>query len=279
MPTRILRDGIIDSKAVNALSESAEILYRRLMSIVDDYGRFEADPELIRARCFPRQLDRWSVERVESELQACSVDNGHSPLVTVYFCGEQKYLEISNFGQRKQAKPKFPGPDSPESTVIHRDSPPRATRAHSESKSESYAETKAKTPTPSPTPKAGAVVSVDDDLTRWFTQEFWPVYPRKEAKVAALKAARAHLKTAELRAAALRGLTLQLPELTSRPPDKRPHPATWINGRRWEDEAPLPFVSIPTRNPPRGGTGVERKLGFVESVEAEFQRRYEAGRL
>ena len=68
MPTRILRDGIIDSRAVNALSEPGEILYRRLMSIVDDYGRFEADPELIRARCFPRQLDRWTIQRITDVL-------------------------------------------------------------------------------------------------------------------------------------------------------------------------------------------------------------------
>lgn len=129
MPTRILRDGILDSKAVNSLSESGEILYRRLMSIVDDYGRFEADPDLIRARCFPRQFDRWPTTRIAEVLvelrclPSSTVDHGGSPLVTVYRSGSKRLLQINNFGQRVQNKPKYPGPDSPESTVVHRDSP------------------------------------------------------------------------------------------------------------------------------------------------------------
>lgn len=132
--------------------------------------------------------------------------------------------------------------------------------------------TKAKTHTP--TAAKSAAVSVSDQVEGWFSQEFWPIFPRREAKVAALKAARAVLKTPELRAAALRALTLQLPDLTSRPPDKRPHPATWISGRRWEDEPALPFISMP-----RSGENGNGKVGFVESVEREFQKRYDEGRL
>jgi uncharacterized protein YdaU (DUF1376 family) len=128
--------------------------------------------------------------------------------------------------------------------------------------------------TAKPTAAKSAAVSVSDQVEVWFSQEFWPVYPRREAKVAALRSARAVLRTPELRAAALRALTLQLPDLTSRPPDKRPHPATWINGRRWEDEAALPFISMPQSNN-NGGA----KVGFVESVEREFEQRYREGRL
>jgi hypothetical protein len=39
MPSRLLREGILDSEAVNALSFAAEVFYRRLMSVVDDFGR------------------------------------------------------------------------------------------------------------------------------------------------------------------------------------------------------------------------------------------------
>ena len=128
--------------------------------------------------------------------------------------------------------------------------------------------TKAKEHTPA---AKSAAVSVSDQVEVWFSQEFWPVYPRREAKVAALRSARAVLRTPELRAAALRALTLQLPDLTSRPPDKRPHPATWINGRRWEDEPALPFVM-----PHSNGAA---KVGFEESVERELQKRFMEGRL
>lgn len=151
MPTRVLREGILDSLLVNSLSEAAEILYRRLMSVVDDYGRCDADAELIRARCFPRQLERWPVERVAAhlrELQFPTISHGGSPLVTVYSVAHKKYLQINNFGQRVQSRPKFPGPEDGEvladSTVDHRDSPPRAWRARTKSETKSESETNAK---------------------------------------------------------------------------------------------------------------------------------------
>jgi len=128
--------------------------------------------------------------------------------------------------------------------------------------------------TPKPPAAKSAAVSVIDPVEGWFSREFWPIFPRREAKVAALKAARSVLKTPELRAAALRALTLQLPDLTSRPPDKRPHPATWISGRRWEDEPALPFISMP-----RSGENGNGKVGFVESVRQELQGRFERGQL
>lgn len=160
MPTRILREGIIGSEPVNAISDSAEILYRRLMSVVDDYGRFDAKDELVRARCFPLQLDRWSIERVGGCLNELTVSHGFPPLITVYFCGNKKYLQINNFGQRVQSKAKYPGPEdgevvqvSPESTVDHGDSPSRASRARSESDTESDTKSDTKSIT---APKNGA---------------------------------------------------------------------------------------------------------------------------
>jgi hypothetical protein len=71
--------------------------------------------------------------------------------------------------------------------------------------------------------------------------DFWKIYPRKEAKVQAEKVWRK--MSAEDRAAAMAGLMVQVVELSSRPAsaDGRstvPHPATWLNGKRWNDEAP-----------------------------------------
>lgn len=113
MPTRMLREGILDSRAVNALSEEAELFYRHLMSVVDDFGRVEADIEILRLKCFPRRLDAWPVERLTHavhETASCQTDDGH-PLVTYYEVGPKRYLQINNFQQRIRAgKSKCPPP-------------------------------------------------------------------------------------------------------------------------------------------------------------------------
>ena len=52
MPSRILRDWT-DSLRFDGLSAEAERLFTRLIMKADDYGRFHADPRLLRAGCFP----------------------------------------------------------------------------------------------------------------------------------------------------------------------------------------------------------------------------------
>lgn len=85
------------------------------------------------------------------------------------------------------------------------------------------------------------------EIADWFHREFWPVYPRKVAKEAALKAAKRSkfLSTSDGRAFALNALRVQLPDLRSREVSKIPHAATWINGERWNDEPDLPFTPAP----------------------------------
>ncbi len=113
MPNRVVREGLLDSKSVSTMSDAAQILYGRLMLVVDDFGRYEADPALLRVKCFPRLLDRWSVERVRDALQEVSqtpTDDGF-PVVLVYFHGNKQYLEIANFNQRLRAKrARYPEP-------------------------------------------------------------------------------------------------------------------------------------------------------------------------
>jgi hypothetical protein len=87
-----------------------------------------------------------------------------------------------------------------------------------------------------------------DEIERWYREEFYPAFPLKKAGQAGLKAARAHLRTAELRSLAMERLLAQLPELEAREKSKRPYPATWINGRRWEDETIDLDVVAPLRN-------------------------------
>ncbi len=114
MPSRMIREGLIDSRAVNALSDDGQILYYKLLLIVDDFGRHEAELELLRSRLFWRALDRWPLTRVRAALTDVSsmrTDDGHM-LVMLYEANSKMYLQINNFNQRLRAKhPKCPAPD------------------------------------------------------------------------------------------------------------------------------------------------------------------------
>jgi hypothetical protein len=107
VPTRLLRDGILESEAVCSLQWAAEVLYRRLMSVADDYGRFSASPKLIRAKCYPLQIDKVS----DSDVGKWLAQVAEAGLVRVYPAEDGKrYLEIVKFGQQVRAKSKHPAP-------------------------------------------------------------------------------------------------------------------------------------------------------------------------
>lgn len=106
MPTRMLREGILSSDKVDTLNSDEEVFYRRLMSIVDDFGRSEADPRLLRAACFPLRVERISTDSINKWLSACQ----HAGLVTVYTVSGKTYLQLENLGKPRSEKSKYPGP-------------------------------------------------------------------------------------------------------------------------------------------------------------------------
>lgn len=108
MPSRIIRDGCLDSERVDALSEQAENFYKRLLNIVDDYGRCEANPVALLAKTYPLRVARYSPEQVEGWLRECRV--GDEPLVTVYQVGRKRYLQVNDFRQRVRTDSKYPDP-------------------------------------------------------------------------------------------------------------------------------------------------------------------------
>lgn len=78
---------------------------------------------------------------------------------------------------------------------------------------------------------------------------FWAVYPRHEKRADAEKAWAKHAPDEELTRRIVRAIELQILH-TWRDSDFIPHPTTWLNGRRWEDE-------IQTKAPITRGKTVE----------------------
>lgn len=106
MPNRILREGILTSERVARLGWPAEVFYRRLMSVVDDFGRYYATPMLLRAACYPLHLDKVSDSDIGKWLAVCA----EADLVRVYPAEDGKrYLQMVDFRQQVRATAsKFP---------------------------------------------------------------------------------------------------------------------------------------------------------------------------
>lgn len=106
MPNRILREGILTSPRIARLGWAEEVFYRRLMSVVDDFGRYYADPGLLRAACYPRQLSKVSDPDIGKWLHSCA----GAGLVRVYEASDsERYLQLLDFRQQTRAKKsKFP---------------------------------------------------------------------------------------------------------------------------------------------------------------------------
>ena len=100
MPSRILREGILTSERVDMLTPQGELFYRRLMSVVDDFGRFDGRPQMLRVSCFPLRVDRVreaDISRWLDELQTAG-------LIALYAVNGKPYLEMHDFRQQVRAK-------------------------------------------------------------------------------------------------------------------------------------------------------------------------------
>jgi hypothetical protein len=83
-----------------------------------------------------------------------------------------------------------------------------------------------------------------DDAPRWsktekqtaFAMGFWPAWPRKVAKAEALKAWMKLATSPEAADAIVHAARTQAPQLIQNGPQYCPHAATWLNGRRFEDD-------------------------------------------
>jgi hypothetical protein len=106
MPTRLLREGILKSEPVDSLSEPEELFYRRLMSVVDDFGRIEADARILRAECYPLRVDRVTLQQIEAWVAAVEA----AQLIATYEVDGKRYLEYLKLGKPRATKSRFPDP-------------------------------------------------------------------------------------------------------------------------------------------------------------------------
>jgi hypothetical protein len=93
MPNRYLKDSVRTSDNLNALSAEAERFFYRLFVTVDDYGRCEARPSIIRGQVFPLKEQEITSQHVAGWL----ADLQRAELISFYEAGDHLYLQFDKW--------------------------------------------------------------------------------------------------------------------------------------------------------------------------------------
>ena len=108
MGNRQLKEGILCSEDINRLSWFEEVFFYRLIVLVDDFGRTDARPLLLKSRLFP--LKDVTVKQVENALSTL-VTVG---MVRVFSYDRQPYLQLEKWAKHQRVRDsikKFPAPE------------------------------------------------------------------------------------------------------------------------------------------------------------------------
>lgn len=110
MPNRIIKDSIHTSERLNALSDFQFRLWVSLITYVDDFGRGDARPAVIRGTCFPLR-DRITNRDIEAALTALA----GAGCVGLYNVDGKPYLYFPNWESHQSIRNKrsrFPAPET-----------------------------------------------------------------------------------------------------------------------------------------------------------------------
>jgi hypothetical protein len=102
MPNRILKDSVCTSDNLDHLTAEQEVFWYRLLVQCDDYGRMDARPAILRARCYPLRLGTVSEQDVADWLTALVAAN----LVRVYEVAGKPYLQVTTWDRHQQVRAK-----------------------------------------------------------------------------------------------------------------------------------------------------------------------------
>lgn len=108
MPNRIIKESIRTSYEVDILSAEAERTFYRLLTYADDYGRFLADPRILKSNLFPLK-EKITVKIITSSFNELGV----AGLITFYVVNGKPYGKFETWSSHqtiRNQKSKFPDP-------------------------------------------------------------------------------------------------------------------------------------------------------------------------
>jgi hypothetical protein len=102
VPNRILKESICTSSTIEKLTAEEEIFFYRLIVNCDDYGRFDARPTILRAKCFPLKIDKVTDSDISNWLNKLN----QLDLITLYEVGGMEYLQMKTWEKHQQIRAK-----------------------------------------------------------------------------------------------------------------------------------------------------------------------------
>jgi hypothetical protein len=188
VPARVVRGEINTSGSLSRVSPEADLTFRALIVAVDDFGRFDARPGILKATLFPlraaftpEKIMRWVHELAE---EGC---------IDLYEVDGRPFLALTGWEKhrgtsRRSGKPKYPEKQASGKSPEIREAPgnPPVNResgvGNRESRVESSAAGAAATPTPRKAKRTGAPEALgEEDLERlalWCEAKHRALLPR-----------------------------------------------------------------------------------------------------
>jgi hypothetical protein len=259
MPNRLIREGWLDSEAIDKLSADAERFFLRLCLAADDAGRFDGRRDILRSRLFPLKFGLRASD-VEKLLQLCEAERliipyvwEGKPFVQIARCQRCSPAMISKFpwrdGSHKIAYAKRDTRDGEKEFVLTSLSQgikmpsisgPIPLDPEVAESTESGTESGTESLTPLP-PKGACEVFL----------EFWAAYPKKVGKGAAEQMWKRHVK-ASVHERIFASIARHKGSEQWRKDAGQfiPNPATWLKEHRWEDEPRNNYAAPEPRLPP-----------------------------
>lgn len=146
MPNRIIKESLCSSEKIASLSDFEFRLWVGLITQVDDAGRGDARPAIIKGRVFPFR-ERLSIKDIDVALQALAAKG----CVSLYTVDGKPYFLFPGWVKHQRVrdcKPKYPEPPEnfnlPQSAENCGELPQSAALIQSESESESESESNPK---------------------------------------------------------------------------------------------------------------------------------------
>lgn len=101
MANRIIQESICSSDTINGLTPEAEITFYRLLVCVDDYGRIDGRPAMLKAKLYPlrTKMSEEDVFGYMSELE----DAG---LIWSYHVGDRLYYQVTTWEEHQRVRNK-----------------------------------------------------------------------------------------------------------------------------------------------------------------------------